>query len=314
VPRLDPRLTTAAKTVNGEIADRAIRHSLFLERFKTSETNKIVGLLNKQVLPDILDRVEKHIGKGNFTEKRLNDLAVSVDKVANSGYTDIRKVFKGDMQDLSVSEARWQVSAIEQSMPIDIDLITPNTQVLRSLAIKQPIQGRFVNDWYKQLAQNTATKVNQSIRLGVAEGQGIESIVRRLKGTRANGFRDGILDESRRHLRTLVRTSVTEVTNVAREQVFKENTDVIKGVQYIATLDGRTTHVCASLDGQVFPVDDGPRPPQHPQCRSVTAPVMKSWQELGIPLKEIPPSTRASMDGQVASNQTFSYSPFLNTF
>jgi hypothetical protein len=55
----------------------------------------------------------------------------------------------------------------------------------------------------------------------------------------------------------------------------------------------------------VFPVDSGPRPPAHPNCRSTTTPVIKSWKELGINLTEAPPGTRASMDGQVPATLTY---------
>jgi hypothetical protein len=40
-------------------------------------------------------------------------------------------------------------------------------------------------------------------------------------------------------------------------------------------------------------------------CRSTSIPVLKSWKELGIPLDEIPKTTRASMDGQVPAATTF---------
>ena len=71
-------------------------------------------------------------------------------------------------------------------------------------------------------------------------------------------------------------------------------------------MDSRTTDVCISLDSKVFPVDEGERPPMHFQCRSTTVPILKSWKELGINLKEAPPGTRASMDGQVPDTLTYS--------
>lgn len=33
--------------------------------------------------------------------------------------------------------------------------------------------------------------------------------------------------------------------------------------------------------------------------------MLKSWKDLGIPLREIPPSTRASMNGQVPERTTY---------
>jgi hypothetical protein len=83
------------------------------------------------------------------------------------------------------------------------------------------------------------------------------------------------------------------------------------------------------------PLDKGPRPPAHPNCRSITTPVLKSWEELAKPgalkpgrgaadidrlfqknlakqgfsadeISRIKRNTRASMNGQVPSDLTYS--------
>ena len=41
-------------------------------------------------------------------------------------------------------------------------------------------------------------------------------------------------------------------------------------------------------------MDDAPTVPIHWMCRCVLAPRLRSWKELGIPLAELPPGTRAS--------------------
>ena len=44
---------------------------------------------------------------------------------------------------------------------------------------------------------------------------------------------------------------------------------------WVSTLDNRTSSICQSRDGKVYPVDRSPSPPAHPNCRSVIVPVFK---------------------------------------
>ena len=87
--------------------------------------------------------------------------------------------------------------------------------------------------------------------------------------------------------------------------MYAGNADLIKGVRWVSTLDGRTSPICRARDGVIYDVDKGPRPPAHWNCRSTTVPVLRSWRELGIPADEASPGTRASMDGQVPSDMTY---------
>ena len=83
-------------------------------------------------------------------------------------------------------------------------------------------------------------------------------------------------------------------------------------MEWVSTLDGRTTAICRAYDGKTFPTDSGPRPPAHPSCRSTTIPVIKSLRELGIDADEVPnASTRSSMNGQVSDE--LNYDRWLRT-
>src|SRR5438105_8691570 len=80
-------------------------------------------------------------------------------------------------------------------------------------------------------------------------GQTIDQLVRRIRGTADAGFADGIMQTTRNQAEALVRTSVLAVSNEAQLQTFKENDDLVKGVQWISTLDAKTCEICAALDG-----------------------------------------------------------------
>lgn len=72
----------------------------------------------------------------------------------------------------------------------------------------------------------------------------------------------------------LVRTEVNHAANQASLDGYREAG--VEEYQFLATLDGRTSELCAGLDGKIFRVaDEAPGvncPPMHPNCRSTTIP------------------------------------------
>lgn len=75
--------------------------------------------------------------------------------------------------------------------------------------------------------------------------------------------------------RTMARTEVMYAVGQAEEQRYRQHG--IARVQWLATPDasGRTCDRCAALDGEVFPVDDHPPRPLHPNCRCDLLPVLE---------------------------------------
>ncbi|MBQ8363745.1 MAG: minor capsid protein, partial [Thermoguttaceae bacterium] len=80
---------------------------------------------------------------------------------------------------------------------------------------------------------------------------------------------------SRNSARTVARTIINGVSNAARAETLFANDDVIDGIEFLATLDARTSHICGALDGTVWRGDEmkrARRPPLHPNCRSTLIP------------------------------------------
>ena len=73
-------------------------------------------------------------------------------------------------------------------------------------------------------------------------------------------FRGGVIQAQTRQATALVRTAVNQVANRAHQEVYQANSDITKKYRYVATLDNRTTMICASLDGREFRVLDGQQP------------------------------------------------------
>ena len=63
-------------------------------------------------------------------------------------------------------------------------------------------------------------------------------------------------------------TSTNQIANSSKQEVFKGAKRHADRVMWNSTLDPITSDFCILADGKVFPIDRGPRPPAHPNCRS----------------------------------------------
>jgi len=170
--------------------------------------------------------------------------------------------------------------------------------------------GQVVEKAFRGIAESQAERFGQVVRNGLLTGETTPQIARRLIGTLQFGDDRSVKQVMAaggelttipaNQVMALVRTSINQVANSASQQVYEANQDITKKYRYVATLDIRTSAICAALDGREFEYGKGPMPPQHFNCRSTTVPI--------IDPDILPPSTtatRASQDGQVPVNMSY---------
>jgi SPP1 gp7 family putative phage head morphogenesis protein len=291
------------ETANEMLLDAAVRHSIDLTRYSNGTVRKIIALLNRSDA-DIVAQLQA-IDSDGFTKKRLEKLLTELRIINRDAYDLIERELTAELAALADYEAGFQVRAIQSALPIELAIVQPTAAQVYAAAMARPFQGRILKDWGKDLEASAFAKVRDAIRIGFTEGETIDQMVRRVRGTRARNYADGALQISRRNAESVVRTAVTHTANAARQETYAQNKSVVDKVRWTSTLDGRTTLVCMGRDGVTYPVDSGPRPPAHFGCRSTTVPVVKSWRDLGFDIDELDPATRASMSGQVPATETY---------
>lgn len=294
-------------TVNGDLLDLAVRHQVNLQRYSNATVYKIIALLNRtdaDLVAKIkaLDPTEV---TGAWSAKRLDKLLDAIRVINRDAYNQVTKALTDELKGLAVYEGAFQLKALGSSLPVAVDIVSPSAEQLWSAVNSRPFQGRVLKDWGKDLEASAFAKVRDATRQGYVEGETTPQIIRRIMGTRARKYADGILQINRRSAEAVVRTAINHTANAARQKFYDANEDLIGSWRFVATLDARTTIGCASLDGQTFKLGKGPMPPRHYNCRSTTVPVTKSWKELGFDIEDLPAGTRASMNGQVPASQTY---------
>lgn len=289
-------------TANDELRDRAISHQIYLLRYQARLVREIIDTL-KEVEADLLQQLAQLPTERQA--ERLEAQLVGIRALIAASWDVARAQLNENLAELAEYEANHQEQVIRDSVPVELDFVMPAPQMLVAAVESKPFEGRLLNEWIDRLEEDSYLRIRDAVRMGFIEGESYDQITKRVIGTKALKYTDGVLALNYRQAQALVATAVSHTANTARQTFYDDNTDVIKGVQWSSTLDARTTPVCQSRDGKVYPVDSGPRPPAHMRCRSTTVPVLKSWRELGINLDEAPPGTRASMDGQVSEAETY---------
>lgn len=278
-------------TANEKLFDAALRHQVALRRYTAAELREFDALLEQSdadLVRLLRDRLAQIVGAETRRTQRLRELIRDVREMRRSIQKRLRGEVTEDLELLAVREAAWEANIIQQSVPVTLALTEVSPERLASVVRSKPLQGRLLEKWFSKLAVDDQSRLEQALRLGVANGEGVDDIVRRVVGTRARRYADGILSVNRRDARAVVRTAINHTANAAREAVWEANSNVVETLRWTSTLDGRTSHICQARDGKVAFLGEvpsgatnllqpqGARPPAHINCRSTMVAVLSA--------------------------------------
>lgn len=292
----------ATMAVSDDILDALTAHEIGLQRLSNATVRKILALLGRSDTR-IAERLLRE-DISDLSRARQEALLDDIRRIVASAYGDGTGQLQIDLRRLAAYEGQYQLDMFRHVVPVHLDFIAPSAEQLWAAVNSRPFHGKLLKDWFAELESGAFLRLRNTIRAAIVEGRTIDQVVREVRGTRAQGYADGILQVNRRAAEATVRTAISHTANAARDRLYQANEGLVKSVQWVSVLDGRTSPVCRARDGMVYPVNKGPRPPAHPNCRSATIPVLKSLREMGID-RDLPASTRASMNGQVAGDLTY---------
>ncbi len=303
------------------LADAYRRHAIDLLRFDAGLRRKALAAL--KVLESALVRQLQDSGLGGagalttFERQRLSSLLGQVRATVDSTFDEMSRTMSSQLLPLAEIENKFLTKAFATSLSTTLLTDALTTGQLGTIMGDTLIRGAPSADWWARQKLSLQQSFTDQMRMGLLAGETNQDLIRRVRGRQENGFKDGIMKATTRDAEALVRSSVQAVANETRAQFYKENSDVVQGYIYHATLDNRTTQQCAALDGYMWDMDGNPapemdhevdfqQPPLHWNCRSTLLPWLKSFEDLGVQGVELPPGTRSSMDGpQVPKDDTY---------
>ncbi|MCU1752157.1 minor capsid protein [Pseudomonas sp. 6D_7.1_Bac1] len=266
---------------NQAILDASIRHAVFLEQLKSGEVAKF-GPFLKEIDRSIRERLSS-TDLTEYTTRRLEVLLQEVDSLLLGIFDRYSAQLNLDLIEIANYEAEFEATSLTRAAPVGVsfDAAVPGAAAIRAAILTNPLSvrgadgGKLLKAFIDGFTANERQRLTGAIRQGFFEGQTNFQIIKNIRGTKALNYNDGILATTNRNAGAVVRTAVQHVATQARMETLKENPDVVQAVEWVSTLDLKTTSQCRSLDKQRFKLTEGPRPPIHINCRSTVVAVTR---------------------------------------
>jgi SPP1 gp7 family putative phage head morphogenesis protein len=240
------------------IHDDMLKHQILIQRFAGTEYISM-----RKQLKNLLEKAKLEIVSGSTGTSLKKSLRTNVQSFVNTGIAN--------MLDFAEYEAEYSVKLLKKATKKELknvakeklekELLTQNMQINN---LSRGGVRKSLSMAYKQFATKKADEIAQLIMDGKTQ-QLTASEISQLIEERINGLHST-------QARALAKTSVNYTSNLARNEALVANKDQFDKVVWVSVLDSGTTEYCEEHDGEIYPIDSGPRPPAHWGCRSFVEP------------------------------------------
>jgi len=116
----------------------------------------------------------------------------------------------------------------------------------------------------KGITDEMGKRIKAQLSEGIVKGEGMKKLAGRLSEATAVPLN---------RARVMARTETMFAFNTAKDEEFKRYG--VAKVEWVAARDERMCPTCGSYHGKVFPIDECPPCPNHPNCRCTTIPYIE---------------------------------------
>ena len=284
-------------STNDKIEDAITRHQVFVMRYSQGRER-----LADEYVEKLIEAVTERLGAdiATVSPARLDRIIAEVVADIETRSTDYEQSVVDEMMEFVGYQSDFNVNLLDFN--VDAEVVTPALGVLQAAMLLrrmplEPTKSYTVNEALQEYSKRKSRQIVQTVRDGVTLGQTSQEITKNIKD---------LTKLQQRQASTLARTITNYVSIQAREVVMRENSDITDSYKWIATLDSRTSLICASRDQQIFKEsNESPKPPAHFNCRSTIAPILKDEFDLGLDIDARRPSVSDTGVKQVSSNTPY---------
>ncbi len=262
------------RNANRQLFDAMLRHQIMLLKLDAGIRNDIYAILDATE-KDLAAQIAKRLGEGGRSmlgTRRLQLLENVIKNTRLEAWDRVTEKWIEELIEVAKSEVQTTKGITQTASPVHLDLVLPPVATIKAIVKTNPFEGRTLKQWADNIAEADIKRIMDQIKIGLVQGETGPQIARRIVGSAALKYTDGVTQISRKNAAAITRTAVNALMHAARDEFFDANPGVFEKERFVATLDARTTPQCRSLDGKVFPKGEGPRPPLHFNCRSIRVP------------------------------------------
>jgi SPP1 gp7 family putative phage head morphogenesis protein len=256
--------------------DIFVRQQIFLEAVKNDEATKFNDM--RTAVITVLTSLLLSSGYDSFADmprRTLNGLIAKANKRLTSKFKKIGSGIMRRMRDIMMAEITVSGDLFGRyagrQSPVTLRQASTNRRKLWASLTNGLIPGSGTTP--AQLLSTFFTSslrdVGSTVRRAFADGLSPQDALRAIRGTAANGFKDGLINKFRNHYSAMTDTLIQHVSSFVHGVLGKLVSDEY---EWVSVIDSATTDVCRSRDGKVYKWGKGPMPPAHYRCRSTTKP------------------------------------------
>ena len=253
--------------LSDEIQDVITRHQVYLLRYSAGREKEAA-----QYIDEITQRITDELMNDELTEmdiQRLNRFMDEIVEFQQNLMGQLEEKILDDVDDLANQETDWATAMLSNFLG---ELDTPS-RIETQLAVFAgilPVAGLTIRSLVSRFRQKKIAQTVQSIRDGITLRENNQQIIGRMQT---------INPLHKKQAGVLIKT-ITNYTSVqARDVAMRLNPNFFDGYEWVSVLDSRTSLICASRDGTVYPFTNdpvlSPKPPAHFSCRSTITPKLK---------------------------------------
>lgn len=305
-----------------DIIDALIQHQANAYRASTKVVNELIAEFSKSsnelvsnlrmILDELTESEKIALTSGKYTTDRLKEFKDSFDTWYQSISASLPELFTAS----AVTLAAYEASFISELYGDKKDL--SGTKIWNTAKQLPVANGALFNDLFKDVGESARKQALYAIRNGLNNGATNQEIIQAIQGKRTKigdkyEYVGGIVEKTKQQIEANVRSARNHIAQISYEETF----DALGYgyLKFVATLDGRTTKQCGSLDGTVWKKGDSSirRPPLHFNCRSMLVGVDKDGRIAGErpfvaadkPASKIPKDQRQDIVGQVSADTNY---------